>query len=464
MSDTVRYVGDPFVDAGVAVLEYRTAKQFDDLDNSDLRQQAAEIEELYGQQAWRGYLTVHFPNSGWCNATMSAENKAAFRNSVLRGFDVSAGVGRLCAYCSRPAQHIADRSMVPLLTGAATMTTGAGGAPGLPICGYCLFAIQFYPLATVKVHGRPLFWWTHDPEWMRLLTRQFGAIVQQVTTGAGETIPNLSWPSTQLFRAAWRAFENWSSSPPDGRVALADIIGCHVTNYGSGPDYEELHIPRSVLEFWWQARAFPIYREIVRAAWEIPAKGKPKEQQSGDDIEDNLGARNRFYEDMGRAFRNQDFRRLARSIASRYFIRPGLKKAEKDRRQLAEYFLEEVAGMERARLDAIRLIADRIADSKQTKQILDRMFRRTSPRFFISTLVYAQDRMARAHEPPLPTDQIHTALNVVSTEEPPVRDAWLVRELMLLRILERMAESQTDLNDLPEVATVSDEELAKGEQ
>lgn len=172
MAETVRYVGDPFVDAGVAVLEHRLAKDHSQFDHDDLRAQASWLVEEYSKKIWSGYLTVHFPNSGWCNPTMSTANKKHFRVLVLSGFDLPA-IGRPCCYCARPARSLADRSKIPLLTGAGNMSSGPGGIPGLPVCCYCLYAVQFYPLATLKVEGRPLFWWSADARWLFLLSGTF---------------------------------------------------------------------------------------------------------------------------------------------------------------------------------------------------------------------------------------------------------------------------------------------------
>ena len=148
----IQYVGDPFVDAGVAVLEYRLDKACSDFSESDLVVQKEKLKDEYGRRCWRGYLTVHFPNSGWCNATMGEAAKAAFLEEVLGGHGLEpVRPRRACAYCGRPAQVLADRSYVPLLTSKTNMVAGPGGAPGLPVCGYWVYAIRspFHKLARV---------------------------------------------------------------------------------------------------------------------------------------------------------------------------------------------------------------------------------------------------------------------------------------------------------------------------
>lgn len=61
-----------------------------------------------------------------------------------------------------------------------------------------------------------------------------------------------------------------------GAVQVADIVGCHATNYGTDPEYKEIRIPKGLVEFWILARGFPLYDEIVRSNWEAERKPKRK--------------------------------------------------------------------------------------------------------------------------------------------------------------------------------------------
>lgn len=266
MQALIQFVGDPFVDSGVAVLEHRIDKPCNEFDRLDLTKQANALEELYSKKAWIGYLFVHFPNSCWCNPTMGAEKKRQLRQSLLCGFDLPAIPGRFCAYCRRPAHNLADRSTIPLLTGEATMSAGAGGEPRLAVCSACQYAIQFYPLATLKVYGKPLFWWTPHRDWMYSLTRRFAERVSRIIEASPDQVPSLGWPSTQLLETAEEVCGEFEAAGKE--VPLVDLIGCHVTNYGSEPDYEEIRIRRQVLEFFQTAQQYAAYRSIRNDAWE----------------------------------------------------------------------------------------------------------------------------------------------------------------------------------------------------
>jgi len=178
--DTVRYVGDPFVDAGVAVLEHWLEKACEEFTETDLAGAAEKLQQRYSRKMWKGYLTVHLPNSVWCQANVGAVRKEEMLDLVLRGYHREAlRPARPCCYCGRAAQVIADRSRVPLVTSEKSMSVGAGGAPGTPVCGYCLYAVQFYPVCTLKVEGKPLFWTVPERRWTFLLTGGFLKVVEE---------------------------------------------------------------------------------------------------------------------------------------------------------------------------------------------------------------------------------------------------------------------------------------------
>jgi CRISPR-associated protein Cst1 len=341
------------------------------------------------------------------------------------------------------------------------MVAGAGAEPGLPVCGFCIFAVQFYPLATLKVGGRPLFWWAPESGWTRLLTRRFLGDAQRVLAASSDQFLNLRWPSTQLLRAASGAMDDLET-PPDWlsrqeRPPLCDIVGIHATNYGSGPDYDELRIPRSLLEFWSEARSSfgALYQRIETDAWESQAKpGKGNKQKPSDSfLVPELARKNRLYEALGDAFRSPDFRREAKNIAARFFLRRNGKLVEPNTTALAEFFLEKVAGMEKARLEAIREMADSIADnlilSNRDRRAAEQLFRRRlKSGEFLQCLSQVQRKLSAAGRP-LVWDRVLLALGLASEEDRTPTDSWLVQELMLIRLYERLAQSDV-LAELPE--------------
>lgn len=440
VSASIQFVGDPFVDAGVAVLEYRIGKACSEFTPSDLSKQADELEEIYSNRSWTGYLTVHFPNSCWCNANISADKKKQQRDVLLRSFEAAVLPGRICVYCGKPAQHMADRSTIPLLTGAVTMTAGSGGEPGLAVCSACQYATQFYPLATLKVNGKPLFWWTPQHDWMFSLTSDFAKRVVKIIEAAPDQVPSLKWPSTRLLETAEAVFRQSQAS--EEQLPLVDLVGCHATNFNSDPDYEEIRIRRGVLEFLRGAQQYSAYRVIRDSAWEkiIPKRGKAATEEEKPD----RGRRNFLYEELGNQLRSGADRGI--NVLRRFFTpqagrEPGVF-------ELACLFSRKVLDMTEGQVEAIKTLADQIAESKKAEKYLGRIFKSTKFKDYLRTLTEISDRMKRADEAPIATETILRAFDLTNEDDAWIRDGSLVRELILLRLIEKIPRER--LQSLPE--------------
>ena len=445
MSSLIQFVGDPFVDAGVAVLEFLVNKPCTEFELKDLEKQAQALEHLYAKKAWMGYLSVHFPNSCWCNPTMGEESRKKQRASLLRSFDIPILVGTACAYCQRPGQHIADRSVIPLLTGAGNMTAGAGGEPGLPVCSACQYAIQFYPLATLKVNGRPLFWWTPHHEWMYQLTLNFAKRVAQIVEGSPDQVPNLGWPSTLLLKTAEDVFQDVGNKLP-----LVDLLGCHLTNYGSGPDYEEIRIPHGLLDFLRSAQAYPAYRIIRDAAWEDP-DAKPRRKAKEGPPKPDRGRRNFLFEEFGTRLKSEVHRgdRVVHRFSKHAGRDPGVF-------ELSCLYARKVLDMTDLQVEAIRELAGQIAASHQADKYLDRLFQRSGLTNYLRTLSDISYRMKRAKENPLSMETVLQAFDLASEDDATGRDSALVRELILIRLIEILPQEK--LQALPALEEVNQEQ------
>lgn len=468
----IRYTGNPYVDAGVAVLELRLQKACDEMTLEDLAFQAEEIKKEYTKPLWKSYLMVHLPNCAWTQKDLSSEKNQAYLGKVLESYKPEyPELNRKCAFCERPSKIRADRRYVPLLTGETVISSGAAGVPGLPVCGWCVFAVHFYPFATLKVDGCPLFWQTPAPTWTRRLTRIFVERLARVLGISSDELPKLRWPKTRLLQAAREAMERLETEQMGSVPRLSDITGIHATNYGTDPSFEELHIPRGLLEFWREAGAFPAYKKIERQAWEIAdskpkaKKGKQAKKARKDAVDSTSGfpeisaeifeftQRNYLYEALGEAFRSDDYREQAKRVAAKFFLAKQGKRVEPATIKVTELFLERVAGMERERLEAIREIADQIADHliigagdhRAAGQLIRRKLRLGE---FLQFLSYIQRKLSDLHKP-LQWEKVLTALNLESNDDRTATDQWLVQELILIRLYERLANSPA-LAELPE--------------
>ena len=470
----IRYTGNPYVDAGVAVLELRLQKPCAEFTEADLASQADWIKKEYRKKIWKSYLMLHLPNCAWTQANPDSDKNSEYIHKVLESYKPEfPALDRLCAFCNEPAKILADRRYVPLLTGETSMASGAEGIPGLPVCGYCVFAVHFYPLATLKVDGKPLFWGAPHPKWVLRLNRAFYGDIQRLLAASSDELPKLRWPATRLLNAARQVMDEIERMPESERPPLCDAAGIHATNYGTTASFDELRIPRCLLEFWSEAGTFgDLYRCIERQAWESE-KPKPKKNRQGKHTKPReelppavreASRRNFLYEALGKAFRTPDFREQARTVAVRFFMPRG-KQIDPNATALAELFLEKVAGMEKARLEAIRSIADALVQSKNVNWIVDRLMRSGKTLYDFLPTMRAIERKLSAEKKPLPWDQLLFALGLSCDEDATSRDSPLVYELILIRVFEQLGLAQPDVLasiDLPDEGKPTDQNQTIG--
>lgn len=445
-----KYVGDPFVDAGVAVLEIRSNLPFDQFTEETLEQQAKQLEDQFATKAMLGYLTIHFPNSGWCNPTMGPDKRVAFRNRVLRSFDFPLIGNRKCVYCRNPAQHLVDRSFIPLITGEATMTSTPHGSTGLPVCAACLFSIQFYPLATRKVKGKALFWWNPQGEWMFYLSSFFHNELEKQLAGSPEKLDNISWPYTRLMECIQAQIARIDSSVPK-----TDLIACHITNYGSDPSFEEIRIPASLLRFLERARGYAAFENLIRNAQEKPITKKGKSPEPipfprNDFYEDLLQSVRVGMPDLARSKGAIKFGWASRTLFHRHFI-PLVRRREVGAFELAEFFCEEILTMTKAQIQSIKDLADRIAIAPKSEKHLTSLFKQNYPRQVLAALNGISDRISRGGGEAIPTDLVLSAFDLASEDESPASEFGVAHQLLLLRLIEKITVA-----DLPEISEDSD--------
>ncbi|MFZ5598948.1 MAG: hypothetical protein ACOY35_05200 [Bacillota bacterium] len=397
----------------------------------------------------KGYLTIHFLNSGWCNATISEEKKLDYLEKVLRSYKARPLQDRECVYCRQPAQFLADRQHIPLLTGMTTIITSPGGVPGLPVCGYCLMVIQFYPLATLKCQGKPLFWWTPEPQLLRELTFEYYQELSRLIAGGSEKLANSSWPRTRLLEAAEKVLDRYGYDRP-----LADCIGVHLTNYGAGPDYHQYRIPKELLEFLVEIRfADQEVREsheaIIKKAWEEDKK--PAKKGSAIEEPKTGSQRNAYYEALVETFEDRNWQENISKIIHRFFVHTKPEEYADNNYELTAFFLEKVGGMEKQRLDIIKRIADQIAldlviGNNEKKWINDLYFREYKPSRFTGYLIKAQKNLAEKGKV-FTMEDVLTMLDIYSEYDTGAKDFWLVRDLFLIRLLEMVGKHKKEMLD-----------------
>ena len=449
------HTGHPLVDVGVATITaYLHKSNALEVTADDMDKVANYVEDQYGKNPMRSFLTVLFPNSGYVQPAFDRfpEKRKAYADQLLRGHRGTATVDqRHCVFCGRQAGMMAFRQHIPLLGGENVFNFYPEGGLGLPVCAACMLAIQVFPLGSTKCNGRALIVHSDCSDVTQAFASRFLEKNLQILQMAGlDKMPDVRFPRTLLV-------ETLMSIEKDrlrvNRRQPCSITAYHLTNYGTNADITIYQLPLGLMSFILEAADTPTYQtawhSLVARGWEISkaqARGKADDQEKGE-----TQRRNFLYEDL---FTLPD---EARRFLQTYFLRRPLRRTfDTDPRRtyslaedlgliswsLTSLFLERVMNMDRTRITAIQQLADGLADyviSQDNRLFLQIHHTRGYPDLR-RRLVTANIASVRAGKPPLLT--FDTFLEVFEEGEDIARPDWsLARDLVLIRMIERMHEA-----------------------
>jgi CRISPR-associated protein Cst1 len=445
----LKYTGHPLVDVGVATITaFADKSDPTEVTVDDLNAIAAYIEREYGKNPMKSFLTVVFPNSGFTQPAFDKqpEKRAAYATAVLRGWrEDAATITERCVFFDAPAVARAYREAIPLIGAESGFNFYPEGQSGLPISGLALLAIQAFPLGGVKCNGRVLLMHADNPALTyQLATQALEANRRYLSLAAqADKYEDAKYPRTQIIERLLRA-----------EIARTDYDICsvtayHLTNYGTNAAVEIYHLPLQITRFLADATDATYRRawqRIVGRAWE----GNVTEPER-----DTFGLparRNVLYEDLFALPR--DARRFLRT----YILRmPRMQKSKDDPRAgfrliddldlvswpLTTLFLKEVMNVDETRIEAIRVMADRLADyideqgdQRLFKTLLYGGSRGQDYQELRTRLIRADYNQIASHEPLFTLDQF-----VAVFENSDNQYTWmLARDLLLIRIIERLHE------------------------
>jgi CRISPR-associated protein Cst1 len=267
----------------------------------------------------------------------------------------------------------------------------------------------------------------------------------------------------------------------------------HLSNRGDTPYIELYHLPSEVVGFLRavaRAGTAQIWQAIQAAAWERRSggierktadegqrtnrrRGKKTSLSPATDVSGPELTRNFLYEDLF------DLPENAAQFVRTYFLRQAYRFArEGDPRrdyalarqrdlvswEITRLFLREVMGMEKKRIEAIRVLGDRIVQHVKDHsggRLFQALYRANQYRVFRNLLIKASNERLRKGEPPL--IGFDEFLTVFEEGEETARVDWaLARDLVLIRVIEELHraewfEKQPDV--LEAIAAAEDEAL-----
>ena len=474
------YTGHPLVDVGIATITaFADKRRPRELTQADLDNVADYITREYVQDPLKSFLTVAFPNSGFTQPAYNKtpEKREMYAKRVLRNYgdDTPLLDDEVCVFTGKPAVNVAFgekknlpqgrafRQHIPLLTGENVINFHTYGDAGLPVSGEALLAIQAFPLGCAKCDGRLLAVYSDNSRIMLDFAKQFldanlKAIGLAQRAGSKTMDESHFKHGTLLIKTLLQADDVQQDEQEDGQFFT--LTAYHLTNFGQNPELDIFHLPLQIVEFLCEMERAgnhrDIWSKIVQRAWETEPKKKGKQK----DNKPFRPRRNRLYEDVlglyDGIFLLPD---KASSFLQTYFLRQALRYAQAEQENpRAEYgltgdidlvswnitasFLRRIYNMEKARVEEIRKMGDKLADyvsNQNDRRFFREFFRQKNPHYIRAMLIRANLEHVERGNPPLITldPYIEVFEEGYGLEKP---DWWLARDLVFIRMVEQLRE------------------------
>ncbi len=463
----LKWTSHPLVDFGIATITaFSEHKSPEEVTYDDLKKFAKYAEDAYFSPALRGYLTVLF-TSNFMNPSCKDEVKRKkFLSEILTSFLVKPKQGTAkCVYCERPSVPLpklkegvsplerADRKFVPMVTGEEVINFFPHGRWGLSLCSFCLLALQSLAIGAPMCSGRALIVTADDPlltleivkKWLPETRKRI-----QLAKATGQKPPNIGGVKTRVIenleKLEWDR-RNWGEN--------VGLTVYHLSNSGQKPDIDIYELPGNVVNFLSRAQSIRYrssWQAVVQRAW-ARNQQKSKKKTEGTAEENPLERRNFLYEELfslpeeaGRFVRTY-FLCLSYKYANEGDPRKdygGWKDANYIKWELTELFLKEVLGMDNRRIEAIRQLGDRLADSiadNNDKRLWWQVYKGGSFASVRNILIKESQRNIKTGREPYVT--LDSFLAVFEEGEELARVDWrLAWDLTLIRVIEKLYEKK----------------------
>lgn len=455
----IRFIGHPMIDVGVATLCAAAGVS----DPRDLTPEAidrftTDLVEIYLNPAMAGFLSyVVFANARFANPAQLKPEFNEKRRAILTElvslwkpdaqpsrYEAPAAEGETCAFSGDMANVRVSRMYIPMTTDEKNINFVPEGVPLMPISGWCLLALMVMPMGGLASKGKMWIVHSHDhAATLHFAQRNLERNQRDFQMQGLNKRPNYKFARTYLLRDLTEA---QSFNVARTRYSLTAYL---FSSSGQKSEIDIIHLPSSIIRFVRQAtREVPAaWAKIVQRAEQLNAV---PENEDGRII---YTERNHFYEELF------DLPANAHSFLRRYMLRTPLNgkpsgEAKNDPRfgysftaeadliswPLTSLFLKEVMGMNSERIEAIKTIGDRIAQF-----IIDRSDQRLFKQIFNARNDYEMRlvllKADKDSSPPLFTlDEFVLAFFNDTDRETLRMDWWLARDLMVIRIIEKLHE------------------------
>jgi CRISPR-associated protein Cst1 len=478
------WTGHALVDVGIAgMLAFAGRTRPEELTLEDLDAAADFMVEHYYSGKLLSYLTCVFMNSSFVQPREGEEKRQAFISQYLRAHRAephAAVVGRSCVFSGAPATSPLTRTQLPLFSGEGVLNYRPDGETDVPAAGPIVVALMFLPMASRKAEGKLLAVHADEPDLTLRFARKYLEDNRRLLQLAQPTARAAVYPGLDREMASWdpkkRRYKYadvkgprslvvadlgaiaGDVAPSELRPRAAVVTAYLLSSSGQGPSLEIFQLPSGVTSFVLKAGG-----ARTSAAWKAVAERFSPIKESADDEEATADAGRRRRRGSRAAAsgiagrpgwsRNPAFEKLCdifdpgfidRGAAAAWLRRFVLGRIEKANQigyettrarswALAELFLQEVMGMTKGEIEAIRIFADKLAGwiHERNDGKLHRALAFDKPWVLRARLLRVQRESAR-HELLFGLEEFG---NVWLH---PDRDEYLVRDLVCLSVVEKL--------------------------
>ena len=475
----LRWTGHPLLDHGIATLTASADRERGDVNRpedvtvADLEAFARSLERALQAESIRSHASVLFTiNVPYLQPSFSADTKAANAQWLFRLHEVGADAStERCPYCGRPSISVRPvgknvrlyRELVPLLTGQDVVNFSPGGDHGLSLCSHCIVALQALTIGAPSCEGRALVVQADDPSFLVDLVRSWLPDIWRrvsLSVSMGKKVDTWKAPRTRLIERLVDL-----ARQGDDREQTSGLTIFHLSNSGQGPGIRIHTLSARVVRFVRLAQG-----DAYRRAWEYLQRRAWRDERYRD-ADDDPPEEKRPY------WRNTFYERLFDLPADApRFVRGRLTRAQTASLQLSqtgdhvplwgltELFLKEVMGVEKKRVDAIRGLADVLADEivSQNDRRLFRGALQVNHYGGIRRLLLRASTLRLNRETPLPpVIDFETFLLIFEeADELPRRDWRLAWDLVLIRLVDALHERGWIRANKDELQAVADAVVA----
>ncbi len=397
------WTGNPFVDAGIsAILELSNKKEPQDIALEDVEKIAREtLIPVFLTDTWKNNLHPIFPNHKATNTSIK-DKKKALEEKIGEFIQQVAPIeskGNCIACGCRPSVQSMTKSYIPLTGSGSLRNYFSYAVEGADYCSTCAFAVQCLPLVLYSSGGKFLLIHSNSYKIMKYCAKEcIKELNIQIASGNYTGCFNEKYtnPVNALFYRAGRLLQEHQEKWSDENVSMRVY---HFTNYNQGPELDFYDLPANVFHFLANINMKDEYRKswnkIVYRGYFFQKKGEkiPISIKEGEE-EKYKNHQNQVYLDL-----------LAGNSIVRFFFDVRQRSVHAKWEMLC-FYLKEVLQMKEDRIQAIKQVADKIAQviqaSSNGRKRLGQLERATNYASFRAVLLrIIHDNLAQKQETPV---------------------------------------------------------------